>query len=240
LNFSRSSRKQVVVLKYLTDFPDVAEADFGRDAMPTNPKITSFACQTIAATSMIEKTRADILAAILGADLKVSMAIFNKIWGNQRQSEALIAAAEAGLPESEAFVLKKIENLCKGTVEARNRFAHWEWGRSASLHDHLLLRPQAFDKDRILVGESFSVILSAPFEKILVLSVAELEKIAEEAWRVCAYSGNFLTHLNRCKMFGFGGAPAPTDLEDADPLKQKIHQSLKEEHDRNWAKLTSL
>lgn len=229
------------MVKNLSEFPNVTGTSWGKDAMPSNPKIASLASQVIAATSIIENMRAHILANILGADLQVSMAMYSTISNTQQRQKALLAAAKVGLPEDEARVLRRIEQVTAGTSQARHKFAHWIWGQAKEMPDALLLIPQVYDNDQVMAfpgGTGF--ILPAPHDKILVYTESDLEKIVEDAWTAASYFRRFHGHLLSKSIQDFGERNVTYEPEEAANTMLEIATKLRAAREESWAILKAL
>lgn len=87
---------------------------------------------------------------MLGPAANAAAAMFMAIRATSAQAASLEALAEAVLSEKEAKLLSAILDICARACADRNRFAHWIWGYSPQLPEHILFqKPEAAREDKI-------------------------------------------------------------------------------------------
>jgi hypothetical protein len=115
------------------------------DAMILRPKLAPLVAEIIARWADIEANVASILAFVLHAEAKPTMAMLQAIRSSSAQMDMLEAAGAAKLQDPELELFEAVLKLARGAAQKRNYIAHHVWAYCAELPEALLLiEPSAY------------------------------------------------------------------------------------------------
>ena len=142
----------------------------------SNSPFCSHVSYVIASWAHIDGDLGSLLAQMLKADIETGTAMYLALTGGEARRSALLAAADAALPEWKRLLLLATLKATKPSRDQRNDFAHHAWGTAKELPGSLLLMhprvvvernisyrqasiengqriiaPKDFDADRIMV-----------------------------------------------------------------------------------------
>jgi hypothetical protein len=108
------------------------------------PDLARSISDVIATWSQVECNLGVLLARMLGAAARPSMAMYSALSSSAAQMAALQAAADVALSRERLELFGALLILVKRAATKRNKIAHWLWGTSVQIPNALiLLNPDA-------------------------------------------------------------------------------------------------
>lgn len=162
------------------------------------PKLAIMILQCISAVAEADRSKGLILACMLGHDAHIGLRMYMALPSAIAKDAALLAAAEAYLPDEDLEVLKKIKKTTKAAFNERNAFAHCRWGYAPDLPGAALLIPGkeigAF-VDKTSANYAFALADLVSNDKILVYRVSDLKAALKKANRAARLYSSFHAEL---------------------------------------------
>jgi hypothetical protein len=116
-----------------------ASISLGPGFLAMRPQLAAIVTEIIALGSEIDLQRGRYLAALLGSNQMVGVAIFLAITSAVTRRDTLDAASKSILNDLEYELFTRTARAVKAVEKERNAFAHQLWGISDDLPDALLL-----------------------------------------------------------------------------------------------------
>jgi hypothetical protein len=116
-----------------------AGISLGPGVLAMRPQLAAIVTEIIALESEIDLQRGRYLAALLGSNQMVGVAMFLAITSAVTRRDTLDAASKAILNDLEYELFTRTARAVKAVEKERNAFAHQLWGISDDLPDALLL-----------------------------------------------------------------------------------------------------
>ena len=97
---------------------------FGPDALAKRPQHAALIGQCLAGWSYVDAEMAVVLGALLSANSKAAIAVYNTLRRSSGRREAIEAAAKAVLNADELELVEAILKVCKTVEDERNDLSH--------------------------------------------------------------------------------------------------------------------
>lgn len=125
--------------KLLAEIAPDARADFATGALGKFPEHAAAMMRVIEIWSHIDGDLTYLFSTFLAADIQTATAVYEKINGAHQRRRALLAAADAALPDWQRAVLRAVLNVIEPSRLVRNEFAHGITGFSLDIPDVVLI-----------------------------------------------------------------------------------------------------
>ena len=118
----------------------------GPEAADHKPAHAQLVAKALASWAELESAMAEVLATMLGAAARPSIAMFNAL-KSTAQNDAIKAVADATLSRDDKDLFESLWRAQAPYAKHRNRFAHWIWAITPDVPDALLLcDPEAMNE----------------------------------------------------------------------------------------------
>jgi hypothetical protein len=141
-----------------------AKATANPNMIRRQPALAVHIAEIIALWSRIETTLGGVLALMLDAGVRPSMAMYGAIQNSRAQMDALEAAAKSVLSEGDFELFGAVMTIIKRAAAKRHKIAHWVWAYSAQIPDALvLIDPDAFLEYNVKSSELIAAVKAGDF-----------------------------------------------------------------------------
>lgn len=122
------------------------------------------------------------LARLIGADAEVALAMYESMQNPRARRDALLAAARVVLTEAECKTFAAVQKRVQGTIDERNRFAHWIWAHDTETDDCLyFIDPrvrQHFERNFVKLLETGEGEIG-PVDAVLIYEQSDLQEVID-------------------------------------------------------------